>query len=128
MPAVDKVDVLKIDKDCFIEHDWLVDYVRTIRAVCKLHQVVVLSVRACNSHSKGLHFYIDVKPAIEAELANKLQFLLGDDCRRVDFNRARINSDLNEWNKLFERAEARARTIYSHGKFSLRCGTPGSSY
>lgn len=101
---------------------------RTIRAVCKLHQVEVLSVRMRNSHSKGLHFYIDVTPAIEAEVANKLQFLLGDDCRRVDFNHARIRSGLNEWNKLFERAEARPRKIYTDDGYGLRDGTRGSSY
>jgi hypothetical protein len=82
----------------------------------------------CNSHSKGLHFYIDVTPAIEAEVANKLQFLLGDDCRRVDFNRARIHSGLNEWNKLFERAGARVMKIYFDDKHGLRGRTRGSLY
>jgi hypothetical protein len=118
MSVVDKVSVLKIDKDCFVEREWLDDYVQTIKTVCQHHHVHVVSVRISNSRSKGVHFYVEITPAIEADLANRLQFLLGDDCRRVDFNRARINSGLNEWNKLFERTEARPRRIYLDDKFS----------
>jgi hypothetical protein len=102
------------------------DYVRIVRTICQQHHVKVVSVRMCNSRSKDLHFYDEITPAIKADLANKLQFLLGDDCRRVDFKRARINSGLNEWNKLFERTEARARRIHPDDKHSLRCGTRGN--
>lgn len=114
MPVVDKVNMLKIDKDCFVEREWLDDYVRTVRNICHQHHVRVVSARMCNSRSKGQHFYVEIVPAIDAHLANRLQFLLGDDCRRVDFNRARINSGLNEWNKLFERPETRTRRIYDN--------------
>jgi hypothetical protein len=113
MSVVDKVNVLKIDKDCFVEREWLDDYVRTIRTICHQHHVQVVSVRMCNSRGKGQHFYVEIVPAIEADLANRLQFLLGDDCGRVDFNRARIDSGLNEWNKLFEKANTRLSTIYT---------------
>jgi hypothetical protein len=41
-----------------------------------------------------------------------LQWLLGDDSQRVGFNRARIESGLNEWNKLFEVVGRRLTTIY----------------
>jgi CBS-domain-containing membrane protein len=44
--------------------------------------------------------------------ADLLQFILGDDAQRVDFNRARIESDLAEWNKLFEVTGRRLKTIY----------------
>jgi hypothetical protein len=115
-----RIDTLKIDKDCFVEREWLNDYARTVRIICHQHHVRVVSISICNSRSKGQHFYVEIVPAIEADLANRLQFLLGDDCRRVDFNRARINSGLNEWNKLFERTEARARRIYFDDKHSLQ--------
>ena len=119
MHGIDKVTILKIDKDCHIECEWLDDYVHTIRTICHLHRVRVVSVRMCNSRSKGLHFYVEITPAIDADLANRLQFLLGDDCRRVDFNRARIHSGLNEWNKLFERIGTRPRTIYRHTNYPV---------
>jgi len=112
--SVDKVSVLKIDKDCFIDHDWLEDYMRLIVRTCRLHGVTVLSVKMCRSRRKGFHLYIEIAPAIEPELANRLQWLLGDDSARVDFNRARIRSGLNEWNKLFEEPGKRLRTIYKH--------------
>jgi hypothetical protein len=59
-----------------------------------------------------MHFYIKIKPAIEPHVANNLQYLLGDDAKRVAFNMARIESGLAEWNKLFERANARLTTVY----------------
>jgi len=117
--GVDKVRVLKIDKDCFIDSDWLEDYMRSIVRTCRLHGVTVLSVKMCRSRVKGFHLYIEITPAIEPELANRLQWLLGDDCQRVDFNRARIRSGLNEWNKLFEEPGKRLRTIYKHADNSL---------
>jgi hypothetical protein len=128
MPVVDKVNVLKIDKDCFVEREWLDDYVRTIRTICQQHHVHVVSVRISNSRSKGVHFYVEITPAIDANLANRLQFLLGDDCRRVDFNRARISSGLNEWNKLFERTRARVRTIFDDNRHSRHDHAPSKSY
>jgi hypothetical protein len=45
-------------------------------------------------------------------MANKLQYLLGDDSKRVGFNMARIESGLVEWSKLFERANCRMTTLY----------------
>jgi hypothetical protein len=42
----------------------------------------------------------------------------GDDSRRVDFNRARIESGLEEWNKLFEVPENVLCTIYKEGEIS----------
>jgi len=66
------------------------------------------------SRRKGLHFYIHVTPPVEADLANRLQWVLGDDCQRVDYNRARIESGLNEWNKLFEEVGIRLVRIYAN--------------
>lgn len=114
----DRIRVLKIDKDCFVEPAWLSDYVDVIRRICKLHGVTVKTVRVTRSRSKGQHFYIEIEPSIDAKLANRLQWLLGDDCRRVDFNRARIKSHLQEWSKLFEEPNRQLRTIYKRPRIS----------
>ena len=107
---------LKIDKDCFVDKDWILDYLDVITITCALFGVTVEYVGMCRSKSKGLHFYITINPDIDAKLANRLQFLLGDDARRVDFNRARIGSRLQEWNKLFEVEGRRLRTIYRNSE------------
>jgi len=109
---VELVDELKIDKDCFIHKEWLRHYIRLIRSTCRRFGVRVLSIKRCFSESKGEHYYIRIRPAIDANLANMLQWLLGDDCQRVAFNRARIKSGLSGWNKLFEVVGRRLRTIY----------------
>jgi hypothetical protein len=108
----DQVHTLKIDKDIHVNKEWIEDYVGAVIVICRQHNVVVDSIRMCPSRRKGLHFYIQVSPPVRGELANRLQWLLGDDARRVDFNRARIDSGLKEWNKLFERPEVRLRAIY----------------
>jgi hypothetical protein len=124
---VDRVSVLKIDKDSFVSRHWIQDYLRLVVNTCRKYRISVVSVKKIRSERKGIHFYIEITPPVEAELANRLQWLLGDDSRRVDFNRARIESRLNEWNKLFERANARLRTIYraSHCPRSGSVVSPG---
>jgi len=112
-PALDKESILKIDKDCFVEQGWIRDYVRMTIATCRLKGIDVMRIQMSRTR-KGFHFYIDVDPPVEAELANQLQWLLGDDCGRVDRNRARIRSGLREWNKLFEEAGTKLRTVYQH--------------
>jgi len=112
---------LKIDKDCFVDKQWIQNYVDLILSECRRFNITILSIRMCNSRRKGLHFYIKVSPPIDADLANQLQWLLGDDCQRVDFNRARIDSGLDEWSKLFEVPHVRLRTIYRHDCSRNRC-------
>jgi len=120
---LEKVSILKIDKDCFVDDGWIRSYVWIVVDVCKFFGVIVESVKMCQSKSKGLHFYISICPSVDADYANRLQWLLGDDSRRVDFNRARIESGLNEWNKLFEVPERRLRTIYRNsGGFAFCMG------
>ena len=109
---VDKIRVLKIDKDCYVDGDWLEEYVnRVVAQICHSYNLNLLSVKMCASRKKGFHLYIEINPPIEPDLANRLQWLLGDDCQRVDFNRARIRSGLREWNKLFEEPGRRLGTI-----------------
>jgi len=107
-----RVAELKIDKDCFVDEEWIDNYVEVIIETCRSFGITVESIRMCNSKKKGLHFYIAINPPVEASFANQLQWLLGDDSLRVDFNRARIESGLGEWNKLFEVAGRRLKTIY----------------
>jgi len=109
--------LLKIDKDCHVDCDWIEDYIRLVLTVACWFHVAVNSIKTCNSRRKGLHFYIEINPPVNAQQANRLQWLLGDDCQRVDFNRARIESGLAEWSKLFERANVRLRTIYHASRF-----------
>jgi hypothetical protein len=107
-----KTSALKIDKDCVADKQWIKDYLRLIRTVCRWFKVQVNRVRMCNSARKGQHFYIDITPAVPARLANRIHYLCGDDCQRVAFNQARIESGLVEWSKLFERSNVRLRTVY----------------
>ena len=110
--CVEFVDELKIDKDAFVEKQWIKDYVHLVLSVCRKFGRTVLTIKKCRSRNKGEHFYIKIRPPVSAALANRLQWLLGDDAQRVSFNRARIRSRLKEWNKLFENVGRRLRTIY----------------
>lgn len=110
-PPMSNVSVLKIDKDCHVDHSWILDQVKVIRAVCQLKRLNVTKIEMSRTN-KGQHFYIGIQPSVSAHLANRLQYLLGDDSRRVDYNRARIRSTYPEWNKLFEDIGRRFRTLY----------------
>jgi hypothetical protein len=106
-----KTNILKIDKDCFVNPELNLEYLRTILQTCEKYELKVLWIKSSRSRH-GMHFYIKVKPALEPHVANNLQYLLGDDAKRVAFNRARIESGSDEWNKLFERANARVTMVY----------------
>ena len=107
-----KVSVLKVDKDCYVTRGWITDWARLVVVpVCGRFGVKVEEIHKTNSR-KGVHFYIRISPSVHAELANRLQWLLGDDCRRVDFNRARIEVRYAAWNELFEREKPTFSLIY----------------
>ncbi len=108
----DRTGVLKIDQDCFLPAEWTREYICQVIATCLNYGVRVLRIQRCTSQRKGVHYYIDVTPPIDLALANRLQFLLGDDRLRVALNQARIESNLSDPIKLFERAGTRLRTIY----------------
>ena len=109
--SLPKESVLKIDKDCHVDTKLNREYVHTIIDICRKHGVRVLWIKTSIT-AHGRHFYIRIDPPVDAKTANKLQYLLGDDAKRVDFNRARIESGLSGWNKLFESLGTRLRTIY----------------
>jgi hypothetical protein len=112
-----KITVLKIDKDCTIARGLVQDWVRLVVVpTCKAYGVTVLSVTTCPSQRKGFHVYAEITPPVHAELAWRLQFLLGDDCRRVSLNRARLRAGFSGWNKLFEPVGTKWRPIYRRAK------------
>jgi hypothetical protein len=103
--------LLKIDKDCVVNAKLQREYVGTILDICGKRGVEVLLIKRTDT-AHGVHFYIKISPPVDAVMANKLQYLLGDDSKRVGFNMARIESGLVEWSKLFERANCRMTTLY----------------
>jgi hypothetical protein len=109
--TVPKTSILKIDKDCLVDLDWNQNYVQLVVSACSKFGVSVRRVRMCKSKDKGVHYYVHISPPVQANLANQLQYLCGDDPCRVDHNRARIGAGLQEWNKLFEKPNTRLRTI-----------------
>ena len=116
--SLPKTDLLKIDKDCVVDTDLEREYVRTVLNICANHAIKVLWIKRTDT-AHGIHYYIRITPAIDAHSTNRIQYLLGDDPKRVAFNKARIESGLVGWNKLFERAGARLRTIYEITQASL---------
>jgi hypothetical protein len=87
-------------------------YVRHTVSVCRAEGFKVLRIRSCLSARHGTHYYLDIAPSLDAKTANELQLLCGDDSRRYAYNKARVESKLAEWSKLFERPNTRLRTIY----------------
>ncbi len=104
--------VLKIDKDLHAEREWIDAYVHLVVEVCNWYDVTVESIAMCPSRMKGIHFYISLTQPVPPKTALLFMWLLGDDCRRLDFNRARVETALLEWNKLFEGPSTRLRTLY----------------
>ncbi len=108
----DRTSMLTIDQDCFVPSEWTREYVRVVISICSKYGVKVLRIRTCPSRRKGVHYYIEIAPPIDLQLANRLQFFLADDRLRFALNQARIESNLSDPIKLFERAGSRLRTIY----------------
>ena len=105
--AVPDTRLLMLDKDLLVDPCWLKEYRDIIVLVLKSHNLKPTRIRATPSRRKGFHVRIYLDRSIPAAAANKLQWLLGDDCARVDFNRARIEAGFEEWSKLFERPRGR---------------------
>jgi hypothetical protein len=112
-PKPEKVSVLKVDKDCHVSSQLEREYVQQTVEILRKHHLKVLSITATRT-LHGRHYYIRIDPPVSPRIANDLQYLLGDDSRRVDFNRARVISRLNEWSKLFEDLGRRLVTLYRH--------------
>ena len=91
-----------LDKDCLVDTSWLKRYRELIKLVLADYGLTPCAIRITRSRRKGYHVRIYLNAPIPAEEANMLHWVLGDDCARVDFNRARINAGFDEWSKLFE--------------------------
>jgi len=103
--------VLKIDKDCHIDTELEHEYIQDSLAILSKRGIRVLKIEATRTYH-GRHYYFHIAEPVDARTANRLQYLLGDDTNRVDYNQARINSRLVGWNKLFEAIGRQLRTIY----------------
>jgi hypothetical protein len=103
--------VLKVDKDCHVSSQLEREWVRVALVILRICHESVEWIKGTRTHH-GRHYYIKIDPPVDAHTANDLQYLLGDDASRVDYNRARIISRLEEWNKLFEATGRRLRTLY----------------
>jgi hypothetical protein len=103
--------VLKIDKDCHVDWQLERDYLKNSISILEERHLRVEWIKATRTRH-GRHYYIKIDPPVDATTANRLQYLLGDDPRRVGYNEARIESGLREWNKLFEAVGRRMETIY----------------
>jgi len=110
-PSIPETDLLKIDKDCVIDGRLQGEYVQVVIDICQERDIKVLWIKRTDT-AHGVHYYIKISPPVDARTANNLQYLLGDDSKRVGFNKARIDSGLVEWSKLFERANCRMMTLY----------------
>ena len=90
-----------IDIDLDAGKSWLKQYRRNVALVLRSYGLRLTAIRITRSRRKGYHARIYLNKPVPAQTANMLQWLLGDDAPRVDFNRARINAGFDEWNKLF---------------------------
>lgn len=105
--------VLKLDCDCWVSKRLLDDWVRFVAIpVCQAHGFPILTIQLAPSEHKGFHFLVTLEGDPTSEVANALQFLLGDDRKRYSSNRARIRAGLKEWNRLWEPPHQKWQTIY----------------
>jgi hypothetical protein len=107
----EKENVLKLDKDCHVSSQLEREYVRQTVTILRKHHLRVVWIKATTTHH-GRHYRIKIDPPVDAHTANNLQYTLGDDPMRVDFNRARVNSRLAHWNILFEVVGRKMTTLY----------------
>ena len=109
--SLPRESVLKIDKDCHIDSELEREYIQDALAILSRRGIHVVKIKATRTYH-GRHYYFHLAEPVDAQTANRLQYLLGDDPKRVDYNQARINSRLIGWNKLFETIGRKLRTIH----------------
>jgi len=99
---VPETRILMVDKDCVVDMSWLKRYREMVKMVLRSYRLAPTAIRITPSKRRGFHVRVYLEAPIPAEEANMLQWILGDDDHRVDFNRARIDAGFDEWSKLFE--------------------------
>jgi hypothetical protein len=117
--SLPRESVLKVDKDCHTDSELEKKYIQDALAILSSCGITVLKIEATTT-SHGRHYYFYLAEPVDAHTANRLQYRLGDDAKRVDYNRARINSGLVGWNKLFESIGRKLRTIYRNTEPHIR--------
>ncbi len=104
--------LVKVDKDCLVDSNWVKEWVALTLTVAAWHNRSVKTVKICRSLKKGWHAYVELNEPVDATTANRIAWILGDDATRTDYNRARIESGMQEWSKMFERVNVRLLTTY----------------
>jgi hypothetical protein len=117
--SLPRESILKVDKDCYIDSALEQEYIQDSLAILSRHGITVLKIEATRTYHGG-HYYLYLAEPVGAHTANRLQYLLGDDSKRVDYNQARIDSVLTGWNKLFEAAGRKLVTLYRTKESDLR--------
>ena len=109
--SLPKENVLKVDKDYDPDPALQRHYVQDTIIILARHNLKVIWIKTSRTQH-GRHYYIKINRPVDALTLNKLQFLIGDDSKRVAYNEARIRSSLSKWNKLFEKPNAKLTTLY----------------
>jgi hypothetical protein len=103
--------VLKVDKDYEPDSALQRQYVQDTIIILARHNLKVVWIKTSKTQH-GRHYYFRINRPVDALTTNELQFLIGDDSKRVAYNEARIRSSLPGWNKLFEKQDAKLTIIY----------------
>ena len=110
--------VLKLDLDFKPPKEWLTEWMQTRWLMLEKLGHPMDETKTFPT-KRGLHIYVKLQKDVDAETANKLQFLLGDDHTRVKINQWRIKRGIKRWNKLFHkvlyRRKAKVLTCYYCG-------------
>jgi len=109
--SLPKENVLKVDKDYEPDSALQRQYVQDTIITLAGHNLKVVWIKTSKTQH-GRHYYIKINRPVDALRTNELQYLIGDDPKRVAYNEARIRSSLRGWNKLFEGLDAKLATIY----------------
>ena len=83
--GVDKIHTLKIDKDCHVDNCLEMEYLRHTVSILSKHHVRFQTIEVTRTRL-GRHYYIHIEPPVDANTANRLQYLLGDDMKRASLN------------------------------------------
>ena len=92
--------MLKIDVDFKPPTQWLSEWLKTRATI--LQDLGLYTYKFTTFWTKrGFHLYITLDKDVPDNIANKYQWLLGDDATRVKINQWRIERGIKRWNKLF---------------------------
>ena len=107
--------MLKIDLDFKPPKEWFEFWKTTRQMIVEGGGYTVEYIKTFET-KRGHHLYIKIEEDIDAEEANKLQFLCGDDHTRVKINSWRIKRGIKHWNILFRKVlyRRKAKVLTCH--------------